>query len=334
MGKPFGEVGSGYNEFVFFHSGFIPALIDNAWSYIAYGFFWPMVASVSILERRLFAVLFIAVLAIVYFITKKIFTAPKATEIDSAEFKPVSYVWMGMFWFFLGALPYLSVGKYVTIYGDDFHMRYGILIPLGSALIIFGLIFGALKEGWRPWAYSILISLFVTYSTFNFFMLDMDWYRQTAIVESLKNTQSEAIKKASTLVFHNTYSEMSYMGRGIKSGEFIIYLHEAFPNNFKSALSADVGDVAPNQKIEDAIEQHYNRFKNYGAFPVPADFNPLANIVDVTTISNSNDENNTVRKWLTLKKYELFSDRETFLQKLKEKLQIEVVPMVPARIGE
>lgn len=337
LGKSYGPMGEHYNKFVFSQSGFLPVFFDNIWNYIAYGFFWPLVGPFTILDRRIFVALLAAVFVIVYMLTRKILSA-RQNETDSADaeknldLKPHQYVFFGCLWFALAAFPYLAVGDYPTIYGSGLHMRYGILLPLGSSLIILGIILGIVKEKWQAKVQVTLLSLFIVFNIYNYFGLDMDWYSQKALVASLKNTTSQVIKNASTLVFHNPEKIMKYIGRNVKSGEYTLYLHQAlFPKDFKFGLA--IIDVNPGQTVEEAIMLSYSNFTRSGVFPHPADFKPLAKILDIEIVSKTDHELMTVGMWLKLKKAELFSDTETFTKKLEDELRIEVVPVVPEKIS-
>ncbi len=124
---------------------------------------------------------------------------------------------------------------------------------------------------------------------------------------------------------------MESFGRDVKTAEYTLYLHEAFyPDNFKFGLA--MHDVGPGQTVNQAITDNYERFVRAGDFPHPIDWNLPAKTLDVAVISNANHENMTVGIWLTLKKAELFSDRQTFFKTLENKLQIEVAPIVPEKL--
>lgn len=332
LGKGHGEGGMGYTEFVFLNPGFLNSLIDNAWSFVAYGLGWPLIAPLAILDRRLFFVLFAALFFVFYICAKKILLFSRNDDTQPSP-TPLHYLSLGALWFFVGIIPYLAIGVFLSVYGDGFHMRYAILIPLGAAFLIHAAVLALIRERWRLGIQIAVIALFSTYSVFNCFMLDMDWYRQEAITLSLKETTSDAIQKASTLVFYDDFREMRFLGRNIKSGEYIMYAYRAYyPENFKSALAMNVGDIGLDETIPVAVQKHYDRFVRFGAFPVPKDFNPLANILPVTVLSRKGEELMTVAQWLSLKKAEVFSGKETFNDALRNHLKIEVVPFVPSKI--
>ncbi|MDO8482531.1 MAG: hypothetical protein Q7S86_01780 [bacterium] len=337
LGKSYGPMGEHYNEFVFFNPGFLSVFFDNTWNYIVYGFFWPLVGPLTILDRRIFVALLVIVSIIVYFLTKKIFfsrgneNGAVSTE-KYLNLKPRHYVFFGCLWFALGAFPYLAVGDYPSIYGTGLRMRYGILLPLGSSLIILGIILGTVKEKWQPKVQVVILGLFIVFNVYNYYTLNMDWYGQKAIVASLKNTKSEKIKNASTLIFDDSGLRMQYMGRDVKSGEYTLYLHEAFyPKNFKFGIATN--DIPRGEAVNDFVARSYLGFVRSGVFPHPADFDPTAKVLNVGVISKTGRETVTVGMWLKLKKSELFSDKETFLKKLEDELQIEVVPVVSEKLA-
>lgn len=319
LGSPYG-VEAGYNHFVFFDRGFFPLFIQNVWSGIAYGFFWPLVAPVAILERKIFAALFFLLVIILYGATQKIFFRKTNEE---ELFSPRQYLFSGLFLFALGLFPYLAVGKAPHIYGLGFGMRHALLLPLGSSLIILGTILIAVKERFQAFIQVLFLALFMTFSIFSYYELDMDWYKERVIIEGLRTTTSAEIRGATTLVFHDT-PELNYGQRTIGSSDYRGYTYAAFGlSNFKFAVTATGEDVT-GWNIN--IQREFAEFKALHATPLPDKFIPDRKTVDVGIVFSGVGDVGTVGNWLRLKRYELFSSDAVFLERLKDTLGIKVEP--------
>jgi hypothetical protein len=331
LGKPYGELGNHYNDITLFvSSGWPRMLLDDVWSYVVYGFGWPILGALAMLERRIFAGIFLLMVPVVYFLTRHIFLK-KEKEISLGskvvETKAVHFLLAGIAWFALGAFPYITVHKFTSIYGEN-TMRYGVLLPLGASLIILGLVKAFFKEGFQNTIKVLVLTLFIVFNMYNFWRVDMDHYRQVAIVDAIRNTESSAIHEAGTLIFHDEYPDLIYMGRIIKTSELTEYLHQAlYPNDFKFGFAPF--DIGPGRTLDAAIIDNYGRYKRTGIFPHPEQFDPLAEKLDVAIVSHAPYETMTVGMWLKLKKYELFSDDLVFHKKLKDELQVDVVPVAP-----
>ena len=310
LGKP--EVP--YNAFVFLQDNFLSGFVKNFWNGIAYGFFWPLVAPIAILQRKIFAGLFAIMLVIIHTLTKRFLHDDNHEENAGASEKYWRYVMAGTFLFFLGLAPYLAIDKAPHIFGFGFSMRHALLLPLGSALVILGAILGAIQKKWQMSIQIIVVALFITFSVYNYFALDMDWHRQNAIVAAFANTQDNKIQEASTLIVYDNAGGTKYQNRTIGEFEYQVYVNEAFPKEHFKFVILGNGETNPQ-----FLESHM--------FPAPLNFDPLAKPVSIEIISRATREIFTVQEWLTLKKYELFESRETFLQKLKDDFQIEIVPL-------
>ncbi len=327
LGETYGELGNHYNDIVLFKSGWLSVFLDDAWSFIAYGFFWPIVAPLTILQRRIFASLLLVIMPLIYLLTRG---SSNGKEENKKDVGYIYYILWGLLWFALGSFPYIAVHKRPLIFGE-ITMRYAVLLPLGSSLIIFGIITWLIKYKWQPIFKVGVLALLIVFNIYGYWQIDMDWYRQLAIVDSLKNIENTSLRDASTIVFYQEYTGMIYMDRNVKTSEFNNYLHRAlYPSEFKFGFDPD--DVEPGQSLQDAIKDNYLRLKNTGVFPQPETYDPLAKIENAAIITKSDHELMTVGEWLKLKKAELFSSDADFHQKLKDELKIEVVPYSPAKI--
>lgn len=302
IGQPTGSY-EGYNQFSF------PASINDIWFWLAYGFFWPLIAPLTILHRKIFAGLFLIILAITYLVTKKTFSSPE-TEKDNPKY----YLIAGMALFILGAIPYILVGKPPHIYGTGFSMRNALLLPLGSSLIILGVILAIVKEKWQSLVQVIILSLFSVFTIYNYFGQDMDWYKQLAVIESLKTAEDAKIISASALIFSDK-AGLNWQNRSVHGEEYAGYVQAAFPKNNMKWAVAEGRDP----------EEEFKGFKEYQPNVFPPDFNPGKKIVKVSVVSEAKHEIFTVKRWLKLKQLEIFSDEQSFLQELKKEVPIKVI---------
>ena len=315
LGKPYGAAAD-YNEFVFFNPGFLTAFAQDLWNGIAYGFFWPIIAPISILQRKIFAGLFIVTGIIVYFISKKILVETKIREEGEYIPGPLFYILSGGVTFLLGLFPYLAVGKSPHIFGLGFGMRHALLLPLGSSLLILGVIILLVKERLQWVIQMIVLSLFIVFNIYNYYGFDMDWYRQRAIVASLEETNDKDIREASTLVIQDNVRLYNYQNRTVSDDEYRSLVYDAFgEKNFKFAVA-----MGEENKIPDL----YRDFKDSYTLPFPKNFTPEKKIVSISLNSGATGETMTVIQWLKLKKWELFYDNQSFINQLKDNLKIGV----------
>jgi hypothetical protein len=70
LGAPEGFA-AGYNDFIFnTGNGFVLKWLAEMWDGIAYGFLWPLVAPLNILDRRIFAAIFLVTLLALFLLVK------------------------------------------------------------------------------------------------------------------------------------------------------------------------------------------------------------------------------------------------------------------------
>lgn len=308
IGEPTGSY-EDYNQFISLKRLFQLSSINDLWFWPVYGFFWPLIAPLTILHRKIFAGLFLIILAGTYLITKKVFSSPE-TENDNPKY----YLIAGMVLFILGAIPYFVVGKPPHIFGHGFAMRHTLLLPLGSSLMILGTILTVIKEKWQLAVQTILLALFSVFTIFNYYGQDMDWYKQRAIIEYLKETKNETIINATSLIFYDKMG-INWQNRGVKGEEYFGYIQSAFPKeNLKMAASEE----------HDPVKNYYANPSNSQLFPLG--FDPAKKVVKVEIISKATREITTVKNWLKIKKSEIFSNEADFLNNIKSIYQIEIIP--------
>lgn len=321
LGKP--EVA--YNEFVFLQGSFLSGFIKNLWNGVSFGFFWPLIAPIIILQRKIFAGLFVVTLLITYVLTKHYLKDDTNGENVDTNKRSLSYIILGIFFFFLGLAPYLAVDKAPHIFGYGFSMRHALLLPLGSSFIILGIILSLIRNKWHAFVQVTLLALFITFSVYNYFALDMDWYRQRAIVEALNKSETSSMQKTSTLIISDKAGGYKYQDRNIEEFEYQVYANEALsPDNFKFVILLGNEKIAAKE-MDNVIKEKYQAFLDTHMFPVPSSFDPHAKPVAVDIISQATQETFTIQEWLQLKKYELFFSQERFLQKIRDDFKIEII---------
>lgn len=304
--QPYG-VESHYNEFVFHKNNFVIPFLNNAWSGFVYGFFWPLVAPITILDRKIFAVIFLFVATTAYLLTKRILNDAHDNEYDV---RPIYYVLVGAVLFLLGLFPYIVVGKNPHIFGYGFGMRHALLLPLGSALITCGAIHLVMKTEYQNIAKIILLALFITFNIYNYYLLDMDWYKQRSIIEDLKSSTEPRIVNASSFIYDDRLLDFNWQGRQISQSEYVGHMYAAF-HRF------DILALGKGDNIDDQYRVHQNLY-------ISPDFKYDSSVVTISITTSATSESMTVYHWLTLKKYELFYDDVSFVDKLKKILQIQV----------
>ncbi|MDP3999596.1 MAG: hypothetical protein Q8P76_03340 [bacterium] len=305
---PWGDF-AGYNQFISLSADSLTQLIHNLWQNIAYGFFWPILAPLAILPRKIFAGILLLTFVSFYFITKKIFLSGDS----GIEFPAKKYWGFGLLLLILGMIPYLLVGKAPQIFGYGFAMRHALLLPLGSSLIILGAILAIVKDRWQTLLQVLILALFSTFTIYNYYWLDMDWYKQQAIIESLKEAGPELTQNASLLVFYDK-AGIRWQNRNITSGEYLNYVQRAWPDNNIELVSAG-GD-------EPAAKYQYSIPPGTGTLPTQSE--SAEKTVNLSITSESTNEILTVANWLTIKRLEIFSTESILLETIKNIYQIKI----------
>lgn len=306
---PYGNF-AGYNQFISLNAESLMQFIQNLWQHVVYGFFWPILAPLTILQRKIFAGIFLITFVGFYFLIKKTLSPGNGESNAPAK----KYWGFGLLLLALGMTPYLLVGKAPQIFGYGFAMRHALLLPLGSSLVILGIILSIVKDRWQILLQIILLALFSTFTIYNYYLLDMDWYKQQAVIESLKETPGDLIKNTPMLVFYDQ-AGARWQNRNITSGEYLNYVQRAFPDNNVKLVSAS-GD-------EPAAKYQYSIPFNSGTSLT--DLGPGEKELNLEIQSGATSEIITVSNWLKIKKLELFSDESNLLKTIKDIYQIKIV---------
>lgn len=298
IGSPYG-IYEGYNSFVFLNQDIslfsrLMILIDRSFQFIVYGFGWPIISSVVILQNKIFLLISLFFGTIALYLNNKfhLFGTSNEGGSDNVPLKPkYIFIW-GILLFVFGAAAYILVGESPNPFGSGFDMRHGLILPLGFSLIIFAFIEGGLNKKIQPIGKIIIIALFITYNIYNYYTVDMDYYKQIGVIESLKEKyQQGEIGERDIFVFYDQAALYRWRGRPIRDYEYTGYLYEATGN--PKLLGTDMdGDLklmllAKNAKLDFDDKRTAERFKN-----IIIDYQPkhIANFKD----------------WMTLKVADLF----------------------------
>lgn len=310
IGSPYGLY-EGYNSFVWSYSGitfpgFLTVVLDRIFQFIVYGFFGPLIFSVSILQRKIFFAIFLIFLISIFFFERrfKVLSSSTAEIADDSKPAPKKIFLWGILLSVLASLAYILVGESPNPYGSGFDMRHGLILPLGFSLIILSFIDGLLNNKIRKIVKIILLAIFLTYNIYHYYTLDMDWYKQMGVIESIREKYiAERFGERDIFVFYDKMPLYKWRGRSIKDHEYSAYLYEATGNS--KLLGTSVGEdlrfmgLVKKDELDFGDERARTRFKNLvisgtGGAPEPM-----------------------VKNWLKLKFADLFGEKEELLFKIK-----------------
>ena len=222
-----------YNELIVLHPSLsvLSKLIEGGWGGLWAGFLWPLVYALQLMERKYFAMALLLATTIIVVLFRSSHIAHEAIETPGATKDEPWYLrWyrknptrgiiaLGAIFLFLGLFPYVAVGKYPHIYGYGFGLRHSLLMPLGSAFLLFGTVAHLVRDRYQMLVHGVLISLSVAFLWFNFFLLDVDWYKQQAIMAKLPATIS-TIKGPAVLVFSDETPGYNWLHRRLSLQDY------------------------------------------------------------------------------------------------------------------
>jgi len=299
--KPFGDR-IGYNEPIIFREGAtllstISSFISGYWGGMYTGIFWPFVHSFVLLERKYFAVGLIIAAVLVYFLFRRYRALLHDTEADSdfnfGKFcisKGAVILVAGVALCLIALFPYVAVGKPPHIYGYGFGLRHSLLFPLGSALFIYGAVVALIRKNIQKGVHIALLSLCIAFIWYNFFLLDMDWYKQQAILHELPAVIRDA-PRGTLFLFDDEMKGLNWNNRNISRQEYDGYFELLTgTREYRGAGKDDRGLTATST-------------------------------VAITVTAGRRDDPR-VLDWLYLKYTELFKSTDELRPAAKEKLQI------------
>lgn len=307
IGAPYGLY-KGYNSFVFSGPGIsifkvLSILIDRSYQFAAYGFFWPIIFSVSVLQNKIFLAIFLFFSACIFFLNKKFnFLSSKDDNGKTGVAPKKIFIW-GVLLFIFAAGAYILVGESPNPYGSRFDMRHGLILPLGVSLIILAFINGLLKnKAWKA-VKIIILAVFLTFNIYNYYTVDMDWYKQLGVIQGVREKYSRGqIGEKDILVFYDKVPLYSWRGRQIPGIEYTAYLYEATGND-KLMGSGVGGDL----QLTSAIKN--DEFGN--------DATSTAKRIKNVIITSEPKQEPSVKNWLKLKAADLFLGKAALQSAIK-----------------
>jgi|GEM_PF-2865692 len=314
-GDPYGLTAN-YNQFVVGQPGWISKMIADLWSGIYSGLIWPLTVPWALLERKIFMIVFLIALgcswAVVHLVNKRTAEAPmRDSNEGTSEYRV--YLWWGVALFVFGLIPYVLVGK--SPHPHAFQMRHAMLLPIGASLIYLGILTLIVKEKYRAFVVSVICALFITWSTFNYYSLDMDWYKQRAIVTRLHEQSAQLTARPTLIVFYDGIRRFGWMDRGLT-------LSDHFGNVTRALGTTTAIGVPAEESL--SVRDIFALREWMTGDPVPK-IKP--NIFHLSIVSQSEKKDLvTVKNWWRVKKVELFGTEEEFEKLLDETFDIHVVP--------
>jgi len=309
----------GYNKILLLHPSFsvLTRMIEGFWEGFWSGFLWPFAAALQFLERKYFALALILAAAIVLYIFRRYpisrddtsapaHTANEPFYVRFWQHHPaVSMIVGGLFFLFLGLFPYVVVGKSPHIYGYGFGLRHSLLMPLGSALMLFGLVSLIVREQMQFAAHVALLSLSIAFLWFNFFLLDTDWYKQQAIIAKLPEIVRE-IPPPATFVFMDGTTGYNWLNRMGSRQDFTGYLQ--LVSGKRDYYGVNAYDYAHNPQPEELA---------------------VTSTIHLRIVSERNWGEPKVTEWLYLKYIELRFGEERLREEASRILQIALINEAP-----
>lgn len=325
IGSPYGFL-EGYNSILFSFTkenffSILPQLIDRAYQFIVNGFFGPIIFSISSLQRKIFFAIFLIFSASLFFLDKKYKALSPSSEEGEAGVSPKNIFIWGVIIFFFGALAYILVGKAPFFpYGSGFAMRHGLILPLGSSLIILALIDGLLNNRARRTAKIIILAIFITYNIYNYYNVNMDGYRQLGIIQGIREKYNQGqISEKDIFIFYDKFPGYTWAGRTIRTHEYTAYLYEATGDQKLMGTGADGGLdeymmwLKGQDKLNFEDKRAAERFKNIIITPPSFDQGP------------------TVKNFIKLKIADLFLGKAALLSTVKSLIgaNVEITTSTP-----
>lgn len=161
--------------------------------------------------------------------------------------RPMYYaalVAIGFATFFVGVAPYLAVGKLPSSANlDGWDSRHQLLVPLGAALMVYGLVMLVLTlVRARPWVltavFSVIIGVFIASAVRTCVMYQVDWYKQLALISHMRTTPE--FRKGNTFLFVDKATKYNADHRLVLSYEFNGMMQEVFGDATRFGSERDI----------------------------------------------------------------------------------------------
>jgi putative flippase GtrA len=268
--------------------------VRDVWHYVAYGLFFPVLSSIEVLQRKIFFIIFALLLLPVTLIVSSVWKE----EAWQSKAVPTQWYLYAFSLLFLGAIgAYVLVGKGAHPFGHGFGMRNALLLPLPVAIFWFCVLRGFIAANVQKAAVIALCAVAITFTTYTHYAVDMDWYKQIAIVNELEKLQQ--LESYTAVVFDDKTRLYNWRNRPVINHEY---------NGYLSLAAIDgVEGMDPERYLS------YKAVKN----PDPA------SVAGVVIYTEGNIEPR-VANWLKVKSAQLAGTTGEFHARIEEVLKFRV----------
>lgn len=283
-----------------------------------HSFFAPLMYAIELVFKDAQLPIFVGFIVMIIMIFRKFAqpTAyPRSIQYDRID---VLLFTFGLWAWFVAVFPYCAVKKMPQLF--DWADRHAMLIPLGSACILFYGIKICVGSSMRNSIYAFFIALFITANFLGYLDWQRDAFKQLSLIEQIKN--SDVIKNNTTLLVQDNTTDLNAMRRKYFFYEYTGMLKQVFGD--ETRLMIDVYDFLKRfpQNIQQRIAypqyhiQHYHiRRPDYKILIFHGDY-PMT-------------RTNAIR--LTVQR---FVAPEQFHANIKNILRFEYVPVDEAQLQE
>lgn len=174
---------------------------------------------------------FLALLPVVFFLfLKKINVGP-----EKAGWKVIAVLLLvGIFAFFLGAMPYWILGLVPTF--NDWASRHQLLLPLGTALVLSALLLRCPRL-LKLAGVSLLVSACLSLGIVNYYDFVVDWNKQKTLVKLL--SENEDVRQADVVLMNDLTPGLNAIKREYRFYEWNGLLENAFGDQSRFALPSN-----------------------------------------------------------------------------------------------
>jgi hypothetical protein len=215
MFAPYGKDAE-YNKILIFEPSFglITRILEDLWGGLYAGLLWPLFAALTLTERKFFVLGTLIACVALWYISRQYLEDRPVPRMS-----PITSLIIGCFIAVVALAPYLIVGKTPHIYGNGFGLRHGLLLGLPAALLLTGIVGFLVREWLQRYVHIGILGLSIGFLWFNFFLLDMDWYKQQSVLHDFPAIL-EKIPRGSIIVVSDSAASYNWNKRGIGRPEY------------------------------------------------------------------------------------------------------------------
>ncbi len=171
---------------------------------------------------------------------------------------------LGTMLFLIGAFPYTAVGKIPSFKGFD--TRHQLLLPVGTAFIIVGLIEMIAFDIGKRILYAFIITGFMLYNYTQYIQYQREWLKELSLIDNFHS--NDIVRNNSTFIVTDSLQqyniEYNIEGGGLRFYAFTGIMQEAFHNQTKFAsLNTNFFTLQKNGLRSLLLESEKFKLKNY-----------------------------------------------------------------------